>query len=215
VHGLALLLGHLVALLVGLIGALFLGNSCALLLWNVDALLAGNLVAVLIGNLSLLLLRDILAGIIGIRLAGTWDGNPDLGGTLPLPVVLTVVLVVCITLCLRVLLVLGPVLCVAHLVVHRIALSVLNGPTLLLGYVHALWPGEGLALLDGDGGALLLLGLSVLGVPDGGVLRPTLDTRGRGCWSSSWDTSSSSTILWCSEAGSDQTKNEKEFHGST
>merc|ERR1712018_713293 len=82
-----------------------------------------------VGNLSLLGLTHILAGLIGVGLAGASNGSPNLVISMTLPLVFTVLLVLCgalslgvgLILCLELLHANILVLCAALLLIHGVA----------------------------------------------------------------------------------------------
>merc|ERR1719232_1290646 len=150
------------------------GNLGTLLLRLVPANLVRNISAHWVSHLSLLGLCNLLAFIVGIVLACSRDRHPDLVVPVPLPLVLAVLLVQGGALGLGVRLVLRLVLVHTHVLVDGCTLLLIDGVTLLSCGWLTLPLKHSLAYVVMHSHTLLGLLLLVLGVPDGGVLRPTL-----------------------------------------
>jgi len=166
---------HLGTLFQRLVPANLIRNISANLSGNIPARLFRNIMAHRVGHLPLLGLGHLLALVVGVVLASSGDGHPDLVVAVPLPLVLTVLLVLGRALGLGVRLILGLVFVHAHVLVHGGALLLIDGVALLSGGGLALSLKHGLADVVVLGDALLGLLLLVLRVPDGGVLGPALD----------------------------------------
>merc|ERR1719232_1412658 len=150
------------------------GNLGTLLLRLVPANLFRNIIAHRVGHLSLLGLCHLLALIVGIVLASSRNGHPDLVVPMTLPLVLAVLLVQGGALSLGVRLVLRLVLVHTHVLVDGCTLFLIDGVALLSGGRLTLPLEHSLADVVMHSHTLLGLLLLVLGVPDGGVLRPAL-----------------------------------------
>merc|ERR1719411_1936015 len=152
----------------------------------------------MVGHLPLLGLGHLLALVVGVVLASSGDGHPDLVVAVPLPLVLTILLVLGRALGLGVRLVLGLVFVHTHVFVKGGALLLVDGVALLSGGGLTLSLKHGLTDVVVLGDALLGLLLLVLRVPDGGVLCPALDASrpadllGR----TTWRRLNPATILW-------------------
>merc|ERR1711970_1682598 len=137
-HSLGYLLMHSLALLLGYILTYLVWYLCTGLFCYCPTLLGRDIIAhlswyiftIIVGHLLQPLLLHILALVVSIVLAGPLDGCPHLVVPCPLPLVLTVLLVVstavslCIVLCLISVLLAAHlfILCVAHCLVHSVAL---------------------------------------------------------------------------------------------
>merc|ERR1711923_607614 len=95
VHIVTGLPGHILAFLQGLVCAHLVRNLHTLLPWYINADLLWNIMADWVGNLSLLGLAHILAGLVGVGLAGAGNWSPNLVISMTLPLVFTVLLVLC------------------------------------------------------------------------------------------------------------------------
>merc|ERR1719232_480792 len=168
--------GNLGTLLLRLVPANLVRNISAHLPGNVSARLFRNIIAHRVGHLSLLGLGHLFALIVGIVLASSRDRHPDLVVPVPLPLVLAVLLVQGGALGLSVRLVLCLVLVNTHVLVDGCTLLLIDGVALLSGGRLTLPLKHSLADIVMHSHTLLGLLLLVLGVPDGGVLRPTLYT---------------------------------------
>merc|ERR1719232_794151 len=168
--------GNLGTLLLRLVPANLVRNIPAHLSGNISARLFRNIIAHWVGHLPLLGFGHLLALIVGIVLASSRDGNPDLVVPVTLPLVLAVLLVQGGALGLGVRLVLRLVLVHTHVLVDGCTLLLIDGVALLSGGGLTLPLKHSLADVVMHSHTLLGLLLLVLGVPDGGVLRPALYT---------------------------------------
>merc|ERR1719232_128758 len=170
----AFLSGNLGTLLLRLVPANLVRNIPAHLSGNISAGLFRNIITHWVGHLSLRGFGHLLALIVGIVLACSRNGHPDLVVPVPLPLVLAVLLVLGGALGLSVWLVLRLVLVHTHVLVDSCTLLLIDGVTLLSGGGLTLPLKHSLADVVMHSHTLLGLLLLVLRVPDGGVLRPAL-----------------------------------------